>query len=184
MFGPVVFLVWATLLSLWQRDEYWRERGNVPKDALSAVMCWLWNNPLRCWSTLAIHMSTTTQRWPRGISFARSPTILRSSSRRRPSTSSSPSFVFGFVMSRVWKRAADLLAQWTEAVLLLFPRRSSDGTLLRSSLPRRQGIETRQERQRAASRAKIRNRKLLPGAADKMFAFQAIRTCEDDVGGR
>jgi hypothetical protein len=75
--GTDIFLIWATLLSLWQRDEYWRERGKDPKHALSAVTRWLWKNSLRCWSTLAIHMSTTTQRWPR---------VLPSPARRQSCT--------------------------------------------------------------------------------------------------
>ena len=29
--GAVVAVVWATRFSLWQRDEYWRERGRDPK---------------------------------------------------------------------------------------------------------------------------------------------------------
>lgn len=29
--GTVVFVVWVTRFSLWQRNEYWRERGKDPK---------------------------------------------------------------------------------------------------------------------------------------------------------
>jgi len=29
--GTVVFVIWITRFSLWQRDEYWRERGRNPK---------------------------------------------------------------------------------------------------------------------------------------------------------
>ena len=28
--GTIVLAVWATRFSLWQRDEYWRERGKDP----------------------------------------------------------------------------------------------------------------------------------------------------------
>jgi hypothetical protein len=29
--GTVILLVWVIRFSLWQRDEYWRERGRDPK---------------------------------------------------------------------------------------------------------------------------------------------------------
>jgi hypothetical protein len=29
--GTIILIVWATRFSLWQRDEYWRERGKDPK---------------------------------------------------------------------------------------------------------------------------------------------------------
>lgn len=29
--GTIVLVVWVTRLTLWQRDEYWRERGRDPK---------------------------------------------------------------------------------------------------------------------------------------------------------
>lgn len=29
--GTVVLIVWVTRFTLWQRDEYWRERGRDPK---------------------------------------------------------------------------------------------------------------------------------------------------------
>lgn len=29
--GTIILMVWATRFSLWQRDEYWRERGRDPK---------------------------------------------------------------------------------------------------------------------------------------------------------
>jgi hypothetical protein len=29
--GTTIFAIWATRFSLWQRDEYWRERGRDPK---------------------------------------------------------------------------------------------------------------------------------------------------------
>jgi hypothetical protein len=29
--GAIILTVWATRFSLWQRDEYWRERGKDPK---------------------------------------------------------------------------------------------------------------------------------------------------------
>ena len=29
--GTTVFAIWVTRFSLWQRDEYWRERGRDPK---------------------------------------------------------------------------------------------------------------------------------------------------------
>lgn len=29
--GTIILAVWATRFSLWQRDEYWRERGKDPK---------------------------------------------------------------------------------------------------------------------------------------------------------
>ena len=29
--GTIIFIIWATRFSLWQRDEYWRERGRDPK---------------------------------------------------------------------------------------------------------------------------------------------------------
>ncbi|WP_317983602.1 hypothetical protein [Pseudarthrobacter sulfonivorans] len=29
--GTTILIVWATWFSLWQRDEYWRERGKDPK---------------------------------------------------------------------------------------------------------------------------------------------------------
>jgi uncharacterized membrane protein YqjE len=29
--GTVILVVWATRFSLWQRHEYWRERGEDPK---------------------------------------------------------------------------------------------------------------------------------------------------------
>jgi hypothetical protein len=31
--GAIVFCIWVTRFSLWQRDEYWRERGRDPKHA-------------------------------------------------------------------------------------------------------------------------------------------------------
>ena len=37
--GTIIFGIWATRFSLWQRDEYWRERGKDPKhpERLSTV---------------------------------------------------------------------------------------------------------------------------------------------------
>ena len=29
--GTIGFITWVTRFSLWQRDEYWRERGKDPK---------------------------------------------------------------------------------------------------------------------------------------------------------
>lgn len=29
--GMIVYMTWVTRFSLWQRDEYWRERGRDPK---------------------------------------------------------------------------------------------------------------------------------------------------------
>lgn len=29
--GTIILAVWVTRFSLWQRDEYWRERGKDPK---------------------------------------------------------------------------------------------------------------------------------------------------------
>lgn len=29
--GTIIFVIWVTRFSLWQRDEYWRERGRDPK---------------------------------------------------------------------------------------------------------------------------------------------------------
>lgn len=29
--GTIIFGIWATRFSPWQRDEYWRERGKDPK---------------------------------------------------------------------------------------------------------------------------------------------------------
>ena len=29
--GTIIFLIWVTRFSLWQRDEYWRQRGKDPK---------------------------------------------------------------------------------------------------------------------------------------------------------
>lgn len=29
--ATIIFLTWLTRFSLWQRDEYWRERGKDPK---------------------------------------------------------------------------------------------------------------------------------------------------------
>jgi hypothetical protein len=29
--GTIILTAWATRFSLWQRDEYWRERGKDPK---------------------------------------------------------------------------------------------------------------------------------------------------------
>jgi hypothetical protein len=29
--GTIIMIVWASRFSLWQRDEYWRERGKDPK---------------------------------------------------------------------------------------------------------------------------------------------------------
>lgn len=29
--GTIIFIIWATRFSLWQRDEYWREHGRDPK---------------------------------------------------------------------------------------------------------------------------------------------------------
>ncbi|WAJ35070.1 hypothetical protein OUO20_09685 [Arthrobacter sp. FX8] len=31
LIGAVVLGIWVTRFSLWQRDEYWRERGKDPK---------------------------------------------------------------------------------------------------------------------------------------------------------
>ena len=29
--GTIIFIIWASRFSLWQRDEYWRECGRDPK---------------------------------------------------------------------------------------------------------------------------------------------------------
>lgn len=29
--GTIIFIIWATRFSLWQRDEYWREHGKKPE---------------------------------------------------------------------------------------------------------------------------------------------------------